>query len=223
MEVVVLEDDESSRFLFKRLLEGAGYRVHEADTVSSAIEIAKQRIPHAVLVDLILNHESGLDYINEHRSEGSLKNVPILITTGLFENSNIAAPVGIMSLQVIAKPIYPPELIKALKRAIHDSKMVPPVMLKKDSSIVKLTGKGKITSISESGCVVEMPIRMNEGERVKLTSALMKEVGWENAVFVKSKSLASPSVKGQYSNDLVAAGPKSESVALLRNKIRGWK
>ena len=58
--VLLVEDTEDNRFMMRRLLEMAGYRVVEAMNGEEAVKLAKSECPHLILMDLSLPVIDGL-------------------------------------------------------------------------------------------------------------------------------------------------------------------
>lgn len=76
--LLVVEDFEDSRFMLRRLLEIAGYRVVEASDGEQAIELAAQKRPALILMDLSLPKLDGLAATRKIRQHQTMGKVPIL-------------------------------------------------------------------------------------------------------------------------------------------------
>ena len=55
-QILIIDDDESSRFLTRKILEGAGYGVSESESVITGLEKALRDSPHLILLDLIMSN-----------------------------------------------------------------------------------------------------------------------------------------------------------------------
>lgn len=60
LTILLVEDTEDNRFMMRRLLEMAGYRVVEAMNGEEAVKRAKAEAPHLILMDLSLPVIDGL-------------------------------------------------------------------------------------------------------------------------------------------------------------------
>lgn len=60
LTVLLVEDTEDNRFMMRRLLEMAGYRVIEAMNGEEAVKLAQTESPHLILMDLSLPVIDGL-------------------------------------------------------------------------------------------------------------------------------------------------------------------
>jgi CheY-like chemotaxis protein len=59
-KVLLVEDTEDNRFMMRRLLEMAGYRVVEATNGEEAVKVAQAESPRLILMDLSLPVIDGL-------------------------------------------------------------------------------------------------------------------------------------------------------------------
>ena len=88
--VLLVEDNEDSRFSLSRLLEFEGYRVLEAGDGAQAIDLAIREKPDLILMDLSLPVVDGLSAVKEIRQNESLNAIPI-IALSAFDESDIQA------------------------------------------------------------------------------------------------------------------------------------
>ena len=75
---LVVEDFEDSRFMMRRLLETAGYKVVEATDGEEAIRVAVEEKPSVILMDLSLPKLDGLSATRMIRKRRGFRNVPIV-------------------------------------------------------------------------------------------------------------------------------------------------
>ena len=80
--VLVVEDHEESRKMLKVLLSLKGYEVIEAEEGTRALELAKDKHPDLVLMDISLPVRDGLAIYREMRNCSALGDVPIILTSG---------------------------------------------------------------------------------------------------------------------------------------------
>ena len=76
--LLVVEDFEDSRFMLRRLLEIAGYSVLEASDGEQAVELAVQKRPALILMDLSLPKLDGLAATRKIRRHQTMGKVPIV-------------------------------------------------------------------------------------------------------------------------------------------------
>ena len=76
--VLLVEDTEDNRFMMRRLLEMAGYRVVEATNGEEAVRLAQSEEPHLILMDLSLPVIDGLAATRAIRKLDGLGETPIV-------------------------------------------------------------------------------------------------------------------------------------------------
>jgi two-component system, cell cycle response regulator DivK len=82
VRVLVVEDYPVARRFFASELSAAGFLVDEAGDVDEALEVAHQRAPDVVLLDLELHGVSGLELARIVRADESLKMAIIIALSG---------------------------------------------------------------------------------------------------------------------------------------------
>jgi CheY-like chemotaxis protein len=113
---LLVEDFEDSRFMMRRLLEIAGYRVVEASDGEQAVELAVQKHPALILMDLSLPKMDGLAATRQIRQHRELGNTPIVAISAHDspESRNDALEAGCN--EYVTKPIDFDQLGAIVKR-----------------------------------------------------------------------------------------------------------
>lgn len=75
---LVVEDFDDSRFMMRRLLESADYRVVEATDGEEAVRMAVEKRPQMILMDLSLPKLDGLAATRLIRKEKGFESIPIV-------------------------------------------------------------------------------------------------------------------------------------------------
>jgi two-component system cell cycle response regulator DivK len=117
---LLVEDFEDSRFMMRRLLEIAGYRVVEASDGEQAVELAVQKHPALILMDLSLPKMDGLAATRQIRQHRDLGNTPIVAISAHDSpesrndaleagcNEYVTKPIDFDQLGAIVKRFLPP-------------------------------------------------------------------------------------------------------------------
>lgn len=106
--VLVVDDDQSIRFLCRVNLELDGYRVLEAAAIAQAREQVEGSDVTVVLLDVHVGSERSLDFLGELRA--SHPDVRVALLTGSAD-----APAGTGADAVIAKPFTLDELLQTVR------------------------------------------------------------------------------------------------------------
>lgn len=79
--ILVVDDEETNRELFRQVLTIQGYDVLEADSGEKAIAVVQASKPDLVLLDLFMPEGDGLTVLNAVRSNAETKEIPIVVIT----------------------------------------------------------------------------------------------------------------------------------------------
>jgi signal transduction histidine kinase/DNA-binding response OmpR family regulator len=79
--VLVVEDDPATREVVRRALERDGWIVFEADNGRSALECLKQAVPDLIVLDLMMPHMDGFEFVAELRRTESGRRIPVVVVT----------------------------------------------------------------------------------------------------------------------------------------------
>jgi two-component system cell cycle response regulator DivK len=115
MRILIVEDDESSLELAKRVVEDMGHAVLMASDGSQGLALARSERPDLLLLDLHMPGISGFDVARELRSDERLRAVPIIaISAGTSADRAEAMAAGCDDY--VSKPYQPEDLRAAIRR-----------------------------------------------------------------------------------------------------------
>ncbi len=112
--VLIIEDDASSRYGLKSLLESEGYRVLEAASLAQADDVLLRQRPDAVILDITLPDGDGAEWVRLHRKKGALP-FPVIALTGVTADEDVQRIEQSRVSAVLQKPVDIPLLLKALQ------------------------------------------------------------------------------------------------------------
>ncbi len=116
-KILIIEDEEATRFGFSKYLSKAGYIVQEASCISEAQAALLSQRFEAILLDLNLPDGSGLDWIIELR--GIHPDTPIIIITGFGD-----IPIAVEAMRrgadnFLTKPVNMADLDVFLRKSLE--------------------------------------------------------------------------------------------------------
>jgi len=79
--VLVVDDDDVSRYMVRKVLEGTSYQVIEASDGAQAVKLARERHPQVIFLDFIMPGMTAFDVIDELKSDPVTRSIPIIIHT----------------------------------------------------------------------------------------------------------------------------------------------
>ncbi len=79
--LLIVDDNEVSRYIVKELLDRPWLEITEASCGSEALTAIRERQPDAVILDLLMPDISGLQVLRQLRQESATERLPVLIYT----------------------------------------------------------------------------------------------------------------------------------------------
>jgi PAS domain S-box-containing protein len=113
--ILVVEDNPTTRKMFRLALETAGYEVIEAADCKTALGWLEQRQPDLIIQDLILPDMDGLELARSIRKQLGDVPIPIVCVSGFLSRLDEARALKGGFVQVLVKPVDPFQLLDVVK------------------------------------------------------------------------------------------------------------
>ena len=108
---VLVVDDEPDVLLLCRLnLQQRGHELLEAADGSTALEIARDRHPDVIVLDLMLPGISGYDVLEALQGDAETTDIPVLVLTAKSLRADRERSQGLGASAFLTKPFLPNEL-----------------------------------------------------------------------------------------------------------------
>jgi len=120
--VLIVEDDLSTRVLYRDYLTHVGFRTIDAHNGHQALAKAKELRPNAVLTDLAVPGMDGFEFCRALQQSDTTRTIPILAVTGhseYLEQPDRFRQAGI--LRVLTKPCAPDLIETELRRLLREA------------------------------------------------------------------------------------------------------
>ena len=111
--VLVVDDEADVRALLRDQLELAGLRVLEAGRVLEAVELARQRRPDAITMDLMLPDLDGFEAIRLLREQPETHDTPVVVLSAIEVQPGDPRALG--ATVCLTKPFTAAELLAAIR------------------------------------------------------------------------------------------------------------
>ena len=112
--VLVVDDDESTRRLLRFELEPYGLRVLEAEDGRSALAIAREQKPGAIILDVVMPRVDGWSTLRALKASPETRDIPVLVHS-VVENRAFGFALG--AFEHFVKPVSGQAIVDALRRA----------------------------------------------------------------------------------------------------------
>jgi CheY-like chemotaxis protein len=78
---MIVDDDETARYVLKRLLTETPYTVIEAVSGSEGLRRAREDQPQVILLDLRMPEMSGFEALERLKSDPTTRDIPVIVIT----------------------------------------------------------------------------------------------------------------------------------------------
>src|SRR5574338_768081 len=109
-KVLLVDDADDLRSYFRAMLALSGCEVREAADGLEALKIIETEAPDVIVLDLLLPNISGFAVLDELHARADLRDIPVIVITGLQEPLN-----HLPAAAVLRKPIQAELLIKTVQ------------------------------------------------------------------------------------------------------------
>jgi putative two-component system response regulator len=120
--VLVADDTESIRSLFRRLLIADGHDVVSAADGTAALEAVQRHQPDVILLDIGMPAMDGLEVCRRLKADPATRLTPIVLVTGQTDLSDRIRGIEAGADEFLSKPVHPHELrarVRSLSRVKH--------------------------------------------------------------------------------------------------------
>jgi PAS domain S-box-containing protein len=121
--VLVVDDEADVRALLRDQLEMAGLRVIEAGRVLEAVELARQRRPDAITMDLMLPDLDGFEAIRLLREQPETRDTPVVVLSAIEIEPGDPRALG--ATVCLTKPFTTGDLLGAIRSNVAARGPVP--------------------------------------------------------------------------------------------------
>ena len=115
-KIMVVDDSAMSRRTIRRILEGAGYNVVEADEGMAALELYFLEKPDLIFLDLVMKGMYGLDVLEKLREMD--KDVRVVVASADIQSSTRTMVNEAGACAFINKPFVVDQVLAAVNTAL---------------------------------------------------------------------------------------------------------
>jgi CheY-like chemotaxis protein/signal transduction histidine kinase/CHASE3 domain sensor protein len=111
--LLVIEDDASFARILRDLSREMGFQSLVAGTAEEALKLAKQYMPHAIVLDVGLPDQSGLSVLDRLKRDVQTRHIPIHVVSG---SDHVQTALSLGAVGYMLKPVKREELADVLKK-----------------------------------------------------------------------------------------------------------
>ncbi len=117
--ILIVEDNDKNRKLVRDVLTFKGYEIIETETGEEGVELARERSPRLVLMDIRLPGIDGVEALRRLRAEEATRGIPVMAMTAsvMSEDRQKIMAAGFDAYQ--SKPIAVQEFVAAVAEVLE--------------------------------------------------------------------------------------------------------
>jgi len=114
--ILIVEDDQAMANLISEALNSSGYQTKIVDSGHLALEYIKEKVPQAIVLDLILNGPmDGWEVLRLLKKNPSAENIPVIISSSLDHKQKGMA---IGASDYLVKPFSQEKLVESINKVV---------------------------------------------------------------------------------------------------------
>ena len=125
--ILVVDDELDMRIFITTLLETSGYKPLSAVDGKEGMEVAREKKPSVIILDVMMPNESGISMYRELKNDPELKDIPVVMLSALskktffhsqkvldeYKGEKIPEPAD-----YIEKPPEPEDILEAIQNCL---------------------------------------------------------------------------------------------------------
>ncbi len=127
-EILVVDDDPNARELMQRFLDKEGYETVKASSGAEALELARQRHPVAITLDVMMPGMDGWAVLKQLKADPSTSGIPVVMIS-MVDGAELGNSLGVMDY--LTKPPDRKRLTEILQQ-IRDDETPGPILIVDD-------------------------------------------------------------------------------------------
>jgi CheY-like chemotaxis protein len=116
--ILVVEDEETQRKIYRHLLADTRYRVAFAETGGEALRMIATQRPNLILMDIMLPDLDGVELTRLLKASPGADRIPIVVITGHSEREVVMQSVEAGAVDFLVKPFTPASLARKVAQHI---------------------------------------------------------------------------------------------------------
>ena len=116
--ILVADDEEDLRELVTYRLSRSGYNVIGAEDGQEALELATERTPDLMVLDVMMPKLDGYELTRRVRAEAALRSIPVILLTARSQESDIDRGFEVGADDYLKKPFNPDELVARVRAVL---------------------------------------------------------------------------------------------------------
>jgi CheY-like chemotaxis protein len=218
-DILIIDDDADVRVLAKKILEGDGARVSEADGCEVGLALARKKSPQLIILDLMMPGKTGFDFLTARKDDPGLKAIPVIILSGKKDKASISQAIALGASDYFLKPLRATSLLQKARKALRLTSFLSKKFLPNECPKAVFSLTADIVKINEGGCRIEAPVRLGTDDKVQVSGQVLEKLGIQTLLMKVSSHQGIYASPGRYFNEISFVGMNAERAKMVRTLI----
>jgi two-component system chemotaxis response regulator CheY len=117
--ILTVDDSRTMRDMLRLSLEGAGFRVVQAEDGLHGLEVLAGEMPDVIVTDINMPRMDGFGFIEAVRKDDTSRSTPVLVLTTEVDAEKKSRAKAAGATGWIVKPFDPIKLVDAIRRVAN--------------------------------------------------------------------------------------------------------
>lgn len=115
--VILVVDDIATNVTFmKALLKGKNYEVIDAYSGKEALQLAEERVPDVIILDIMMPVMDGYEVLARLRANEVTKHIKVVMLSALSDSKDIKNAMDLGADEYLTKPVFAKKLYQVLDK-----------------------------------------------------------------------------------------------------------
>ena len=120
--IVIVEDEVDTAEMFGEMMRLTGYQVYKTYSGTRALATIAEKMPDAVILDLMMPDLSGLEVLHMMHRDPRLAKIPVVIVSAKGLPSDVKVGLQAGAAAYLTKPVSFHDLANAIEKAVSKAK-----------------------------------------------------------------------------------------------------
>ncbi|MBU4198353.1 MAG: response regulator [Verrucomicrobia bacterium] len=120
-KILLIEDEPEFRMALRMRLEANGYEVIEAEDGVAGLDLARNRNPDLIILDIMLPKMDGYKVARLLKFDEKHRNIPIVMLTARSQQSDRETGMSVGGDAYMTKPFKPQEMLETIAKLLAES------------------------------------------------------------------------------------------------------
>lgn len=168
--ILIVDDDPSCRKLVRKILEGVGYQVLDAESVRDALNQIQTNHPDLVVLDLGMPEHDGFTFLKFRAQNTLTASIPVLVFSLTKDDNTVERALAMGANQFLGKPIVASQLLQKLKFLLYSQETSSYQFPADQAPVVQAEINALVVACSEGQLKVSGVAKLDPGSPLRIQS-----------------------------------------------------